>query len=79
MAGRLSERVFQAIAEAKIQEAMKAGEFNNLPGFGKPFEFDITEYDPNWWIRKKLEKEQLKQSLPAFTLVPFNQSTLKAD
>jgi len=55
-----SERAIQAIAESKIQLAMDEGEFDNLPGFGKPFEFDDTRYDPHWWIRRKVERESLK-------------------
>jgi hypothetical protein len=33
---------FDRIAEAIIQEAMERGEFDNLPGKGKPI--DLTEY-----------------------------------
>ena len=33
---------FDRIVEAKIQEAMERGEFDNLPGKGKPI--DLTEY-----------------------------------
>jgi hypothetical protein len=54
-----SERAIQAIAESKIQRAMDEGEFDRLPGFGKPFEFNDCAYDPNWWIRRKIERESL--------------------
>jgi len=33
---------FERIVEAQIKEAMEHGEFNNLPGKGKPI--DLTEY-----------------------------------
>jgi hypothetical protein len=33
---------FERIVEALIKEAMERGEFNNLPGKGKPI--DLTEY-----------------------------------
>ena len=33
---------FERIVEAMIQEAMERGEFDNLPGKGKPI--DLTEY-----------------------------------
>ncbi len=56
-----SERAIRLIADAKIDQAIEEGEFDNLPGFGRPFEFDDTQYDPNWWIRRKLEREQLQQ------------------
>jgi hypothetical protein len=54
-----SDRAIQAIAESKIQLAMDEGEFDDLPGFGKPFEFDDTQYDPYWWVRRKMERESL--------------------
>jgi DnaJ-like protein len=31
---------FERIAENKIQEAMRAGEFDNLPGAGRPVDLD---------------------------------------
>lgn len=56
-----SERAIQLIADAKINEAIRQGEFENLPGMGKPFEFDEMGYDPNWWIRRKIELENLQK------------------
>lgn len=55
-----NEKTIQLIAENKLQQAMRAGEFDNLPGFGKPFEFDEMNYDPNWWIKRKLRREELR-------------------
>lgn len=55
-----SEKVIQLIANAKIEAAMEDGKFDNLPGFGKPFDFDPSQYDPHWWVRRKIEREQLK-------------------
>ena len=60
----LNDRVIQRVAEAKLQAAMERGEFENLPGFGQPFEFDELAYDPHWWIRRKLKREQLVQLQP---------------
>ena len=55
-----SNRAVRLIAEAKIETAINEGEFDHLPGLGKPFEFDDTQYDPNWWIRQKIERETMK-------------------
>ena len=55
----LSDRAIQIIAEQKILVAIDAGEFDNLPGFGKPAAIVDEPYDPNWWIRRKLKREQL--------------------
>lgn len=60
-----SERAVRAIAESKIQIAIDGGEFDHLPGFGQPFEFDDTKYDPNGWIRRKVEQEALKSLFSA--------------
>lgn len=55
-----NEKVIQIIAENKIKSAMEAGEFDNLPGLGKPFEFDEREMSPYWWVKRKIEREDLK-------------------
>jgi len=55
----LTDRAIQTIAEQKILAAMEAGEFDNLPGFGKPAAICDEPYDPHWWIRRKLKREQL--------------------
>ncbi|MGC5617619.1 DUF1992 domain-containing protein [Georgenia sp. Z1491] len=41
-----------------IREAQERGEFDNLPGAGKPLR-DIDEHDEDWWIRRKLRDENL--------------------
>ena len=55
-----NERAIQLISEAKIKAAMEEGKFDNLEGFGKPFEFDDTRYDPHWWVRRKVERERIQ-------------------
>jgi hypothetical protein len=54
-----SERAMRIIAENKILAAIEAGEFENLPGLGKPSSLMDEPYDPFWWIRRKLRQEQL--------------------
>lgn len=50
---------WEILAEDRILAAQAAGEFDNLPGFGKPIP-DIDEaYDEHWWIKAKLKREQL--------------------
>lgn len=34
------------VAERKIQEAVEAGEFDNLPGKGKPLDLDTNPFEP---------------------------------
>ncbi|WP_313354419.1 DUF1992 domain-containing protein [Microbacterium sp.] len=45
--------------ETAIQLAIRRGEFDNLPGAGKPLEGLGTHHDPDWWIRRKIENENL--------------------
>jgi hypothetical protein len=59
----LTDRAIQIIAENKIRAAIEAGEFDNLPGFGKPAAIFDEPYDPFWWIRRKLKREQLNTVL----------------
>jgi hypothetical protein len=54
-----SERAMRLVAENKIQAAIEAGQFDDLPGLGKPSALINEPYDPFWWIRRKLRQEQL--------------------
>jgi hypothetical protein len=45
--------------ETAIQLAIRRGEVDNLPGAGKPLEGLGTHHDPDWWIRRKIETENL--------------------
>lgn len=45
--------------ETAIQLAIRRGEFDDLPGAGKPLEGLGTHHDPDWWIRRKIERENL--------------------
>ena len=47
------------IVETAIQQAMRRGDFDNLPGAGKPLPGLTGTHDPDWWIRRKIEREQL--------------------
>ncbi|WP_167045324.1 DUF1992 domain-containing protein [Salinibacterium sp. ZJ454] len=57
------------IAETAIQQAIRRGEFDNLPGTGKPLKNLDRVYDPDWWVRQKIERENLTGlGPPALTL-----------
>ena len=60
---------WSAYVENVIQQAIRRGEFDNLPGAGKPLEGLTGQHDPDWWIRRKIEREQLTGlGPPALTL-----------
>jgi hypothetical protein len=57
------------IVETAIQQAMRRGDFDDLPGAGKPLQGLGDRHDPDWWIRRKIEREQLTGlGPPALTL-----------
>jgi hypothetical protein len=58
-----SDRAIQIVAENKIRAAIAAGEFDDLPGLGKPAAIFDEPYDPHWWIRRKLQREQLQSQV----------------
>ncbi len=58
-----------AIVEVSIEQAIRRGDFDNLPGSGKPIPGLGTTTDPDWWIRRKIERERLTGlGPPALTL-----------
>jgi hypothetical protein len=48
-----------AFIESAIQVAIRRGDFDDLPGAGKPIEGLGDHHDPDWWIRRKIETENL--------------------
>ena len=50
--------------EQQLRVAMERGEFDNLPGAGKPIEGLGTEHDPDWWLKKLIERERITGVLP---------------
>jgi len=58
-----------AYVETSLQQAIRRGEFDDLPGAGKPLEGLGDHHDPDWWIRRKIQTEQLTGlGPPALTL-----------
>ncbi|GAA0413323.1 DUF1992 domain-containing protein [Leifsonia naganoensis] len=57
------------VIENAIQQAIRRGDFDDLPGAGKPLPGLTGTHDPDWWIRRKIEREQLTGlGPPALTL-----------
>lgn len=48
--------------ERSIREAMARGEFDDLPGRGKPIADLDREYDPDWWARRHLERARAEDA-----------------
>lgn len=60
-AGRIGPMGPHSWVEQRIREATERGEFDNLPGAGKPLPLAESQ-DPDWWIKAKLKKENLDES-----------------
>jgi hypothetical protein len=59
---------WESWVERKIRESVERGEFDNLPGSGRPLPDLAQPYDELWWLRKKLREEKLSIDPPALTL-----------
>jgi len=58
-----------AVVEIAIDQAIRRGDFDNLAGAGKPIPGLGATNDPDWWIRRKIERERLTGlGPPALTL-----------
>jgi hypothetical protein len=69
IAGQRSMDARTQFVEITIQQAIRRGDFDNLPGSGKPLTGLSDVHDPNWWIRRKIEREGLTGlGPPALTL-----------
>lgn len=49
-----------AYVETVIQQAIRRGDFEDLPGSGRPLAGLGDTHDPDWWIRRKIEREKLR-------------------
>jgi hypothetical protein len=48
---------FESWIDTQIREAAERGEFDNLPGAGKPLPGAGHPDDENWWLREYLRRE----------------------
>ena len=56
---------YESAFEAQIRQAQERGDFDNLPGAGKPLPGVGEQYDENWWLKQWIERENLTGVLPA--------------
>jgi hypothetical protein len=54
--------------DLQVRRAMERGEFDDLPGQGKPIEDLGVEHDPDWWVKKLVERENIALLPPALAL-----------
>lgn len=46
----------ESLAEKAIREAIERGEFDDLPGAGKPLDLSRPG-DPDWWVKNLVDRE----------------------
>ncbi len=50
--------------DLQVQQAIERGEFDDLPGTGKPLDLP-DRHDPDWWVKRLIEREQITGIAPA--------------
>ncbi|RBQ17996.1 DUF1992 domain-containing protein [Spongiactinospora rosea] len=55
---------FESWIDQQIREAMERGEFDDLPGAGKPLPNRNELADELWWVKQKAQSEGLTLPLP---------------
>jgi hypothetical protein len=64
--GAAAERIARQheYVDLQIKQAMDRGDFDNLPGAGKPIKNLGTQHDPDWWVKQLIEREKITGVLP---------------
>jgi len=58
----------QTWVDLQVRQAMDRGEFDDLPGKGKPIADLGGHHDPDWWIKKLVERENIAVLPPSVQL-----------
>lgn len=58
----------QSWVDLQVRQAMERGDFENLPGAGKPIEGLGATHDPDWWVKRLVERERITVLPPALQL-----------
>ena len=72
-AGQMTERKpggmsFETWIDRQIREAQERGEFDDLPGKGKPLKGIDQPHDELWWVKQLIERENLSYTPPGLAL-----------
>jgi hypothetical protein len=59
---------WESWVDKQIREAQESGEFDDLPGHGRPLPDIDRPRDELWWVRAKLRRENVSVSPPAIAL-----------
>lgn len=48
---------FESLLDRQIRAAQERGEFDDLPGAGKPLASDSVPYRADWWVNEVVQRE----------------------
>jgi hypothetical protein len=60
---------YESLVDRQIREAQERGEFDNLPGAGRPLPGIDENYDENWWLKELVRRENITGAVPASLLL----------
>ena len=67
---------WESWVDRQVREARERGEFDNLPGHGKPIADIDRPRDEMWWVRQKLAREDVTYTPPTLAIRKELQDTL---
>ena len=77
--GPLSAATQAAWADDAISRAIARGDFDDLPGKGKPLKGIGAHHDPDWWVKSVIEREQLTGLAPPAIMLRRENARLDDD
>ncbi|MEV4417824.1 DUF1992 domain-containing protein [Catellatospora sp. NPDC049609] len=60
---------YESSIDRQIREAAERGEFDDLPGAGKPLPGAGETLPEDWWLRDLVQRENLSSAIPATLLL----------
>lgn len=54
--------------DLQVKQAMERGDFDDLPGAGKPIQDLGAHHDPEWWVKQLVEREKIAVLPPSLQL-----------
>ena len=55
---------YESWLDAQIRQAQERGDFDNLPGAGKPLPDRGELYDEDWWLKQWIRREEITGAVP---------------
>ncbi|MFE7774396.1 DUF1992 domain-containing protein [Streptomyces sp. NPDC057445] len=69
---------FESWVDKQIRDAIERGDFEDLPGLGKPLPDSDEPYDEMWWVKDKMRREGLSYLPPSLALRKEAEEALEA-